>query len=326
MRPSVRSRVLASVTAFVLGFVVATYGLAFIVGPDRWLWSVVAVSLMLTGVLGIIVADSRRQISIWAVIGLELLAIVTVVPLLWMFTLATSPGSVTPQSLLPEDVVWSVFADVVATEAIRQAATTSALVGLVATVVSMLLAVPAAYALVRRRVHGKRIVYLFVLAVLLAPLVALAGPFGDQLRTFGVFGSRVVLVIPTLLITLPLAMWLSITLMRELPWTLRDSVLADGATRGQLFRTFILPTALPGLLTVALITFIAACNDAVIGATLTASEESRTLPATLLLAADQLEQPSAAVAATGLLWLVPAVLVLLVVPRRTLRLLGRTYR
>ena len=217
------------------------------------------------------------------------------------------------------------FGDVLGSGSIRQVATTSALVGLIATVVSMLLAVPAAYALVRRRVRGRRAVYFFVVAVLLAPLVALAGPFGDQLRTFGVFGSRYVLVVPTLMITLPLALWLSVTLMRDVPWTLRDSVRADGATRAQSFRAFGLPMVVPALLTVTLITFIVACNDAVIGATLTAGDESRTLPATLLLAADQLGQPSAAVAATGLLWLVPAVLVLLALPRRTIRLLGRSY-
>ena len=208
---------------------------------------------------------------------------------------------------------------------IRHAAVTSVLVSLIATAVSVLLAVPAAYAMVRRHVAGRRAVYFFVLAVLLMPLVALAGPFGDQLRTFGVFGSRFVLVVPTLLITLPLAWWLSITLMRELPWSLRDAVRADGATRAQAFRAFGLPSVLPALVTISLITFIAACNDAVIGATLTAGDESRTLPATLLLAADQLAEPSAAVAATGLLWLVPAVLVLLALPRRTIRLLGRSY-
>ena len=167
--------------------------------------------------------------------------------------------------------------------------------------------------------------YFFVLAVLLAPLVAIAGPFGDQLRMFGVFGSRYVLVVPTLMITLPLALWLSVTLMRELPWTLRDSVRADGATRVQSFRAFGLPMVVPALLVISFITFIAACNDAVIGATLTAGDESRTLPATLLLASDQFGQPSAVVAATGLLWLVPALLVLLALPRRTIRLLGRTY-
>jgi ABC-type glycerol-3-phosphate transport system permease component len=273
----------------------------------------------------VLIADSRRRVSMWAVLGVEVLAIFTLLPLLWTFTLATSAEDATIQSLLPTDVQWSVFGDVLSSDSIRQAATTSALVSVIATVVSMPLAVPAAYALARRRVRGRRVVYFFVLAVLLAPLVALAGPLGDQLRTFGVFGSRFVLVVPTLMITLPLATWLSVTLMRDLPWSLRDSVRADGATRGQTFRAFVLPMVVPGLLAVTLITFIAAYNDAVIGATLTAGDESRTLPATLLLAAEQLDQPSAAVAATGLLWLIPVVLVLLALPRRTIRLLGRTY-
>ncbi len=325
MRPSIRSRFFASATAFVLGFGVANYGILYVPGRDRWLWFAVAIVLMLTSVVGVLMADSRRRVSMWAVIGLEMLVVFTVLPLLWMFTLATSAETATTQSIVPIDVQWSVFGDVLGNEAIRQAAATSALVSLIATVVSVLFAVPAAYALVRRRVRGGRGVYFFVLAVLLAPLVAIAGPFGDQLRMFGVFGSRYVLVVPTLMITLPLALWLSVTLMRELPWTLRDSVRADGATRVQSFRAFGLPMVVPALLVISFITFIAACNDAVIGATLTAGDESRTLPATLLLASDQFGQPSAVVAATGLLWLVPALLVLLALPRRTIRLLGRTY-
>jgi multiple sugar transport system permease protein len=325
VRPSIRSRAYAATAAFVLGFGVANYGILRVPGNDRWVWFAVAIVLMLTSVVGVLMADSRRLLSMWAVLGVELLVIFTFLPLLWTFTLATSPETVTTQSLLPTDVRWSVFGDVLASDSIRQAAITSALVSLIATAASMLLAVPAAYALVRRQVRARRVVYFFVLAVLLAPLVALAGPFGDLLRTFGVFGSRFVLAVPTLMITLPLATWLTVTLMRDLPWTLRDSVRADGANRGQTFRAFTLPMAVPGLIAITLITFIVACNDAVIGATLTAGDESRTLPATLLLAADQLEQPSAAIAATGLLWLVPAVLVLLAVPRRTIRLLGRTY-
>jgi multiple sugar transport system permease protein len=325
MRPSIRSRFFAVATAFLLGFGIANYGILRVPGRDRWLWFAVAIVLMLTSVVGVLVVDSRRKVSIWAVIGLEILFVFTFLPLLWMFTLATSAETVTTQSLLPADIQWSVFRDVLANDSIQQVAATSALVSLIATVVSMLLAVPAAYALVRRRVRGRRAVYFYFVAVLLTPLVALAGPFGDQLRAFGVFGVWYVLVVPTLLITLPLALWLNVTLMRDLPWTLRDSVRADGATRWQSFRAFGLPMMVPALLTITLITFIVACNDAVIGATLTAGDESRTLPATLLLVAGQLEQPSAVVAATGLLWLVPALLVILALPRRTIRLLGRTY-
>ncbi len=324
MRPSIRSRVAASAVAFVLGFGVANYGILRVPGADRWLWFAVAIVLMITSVVGVLMADTRRRISVWAVIGIEMLVLFTFLPLIWTFTLATS-ATTTTQSLLPQDIQWSVFSDVVGSDSIREAAATSVLAALVATAVSVLLAAPAAYALVRRRVAGRRVVYFFVLAALLAPIVALTGPLGDQLRTFGVFGSRYVLAVPTLMITLPLALWLCVTLMHDVPWTLRDSVRADGATRRQMFRTFVLPNLAPGLFTVAVITFIAAANDAVIGSTLTVGAESRTLPATLLLAADQLDQPSAAVAATGLMWLVPAVLVLLLLSNRTVRLLGRSY-
>ena len=325
MNPTVLSRLVASGTSFVLGFAVAAVGTLLVVGRDRWIWFAVAIVLMLTGVVGVLIADSRRRVSVWAVIGLELLATFTFLPLIWTFTLATTETAVTPDAVLPADVRWGVFRDVLGDETLRRAAVTSALVALVATVVSMLLAVPAAYALVRRRVPGRRVVYLAVVAVLLAPLVALAGPFGDQLRAFGVLDVRLALVAPTLLITLPLALWLSVTLMREVPWSLRDAVIADGASRGQTFRAFGLPVLVPALLTTTLITFVAACNDAVVGATLGIGDETRTLPATLLLAAGDPDLPSTLVAATGLLWLVPAVLVLLLLPRQALRLLGRTY-
>ena len=325
MRPSIRSRFFAVATAFLLGFGIANYGILRVPGRDRWLWFAVAIVLMLTSVVGVLVADSRRKVSVWAVIGIEILFVFTFLPLLWMFTLATSAETTTAQSLLPADIQWSVFRDVLVNDAIRQAASTSALVSLIATVVSMVLAVPAAYALVQRNVRGRRAVYFFFVAVLLTPLIALAGP----LRRPAAGVRRLRLPVrprgPHAADHPPARPVAECHAMRDLPWTLRDSVRADGATRGQSFRAFGLPMVVPALITITLITFIVACNDAVIGATLTAGDESRTLPATLLLAAGQLEQPSAAVAATGLLWLVPALLVLLALPRRTIRLLGRTY-
>lgn len=325
MNFSVRARLTAAGIAFFVGFVIANYGILRVPGRDQWLWLAAAVVLMLTGAVGVVVADTRRHLSIWAVLGLETLVFFTVIPLLWTFTIATTPDGRTARSLLPADINWSVFGDVLGSDDLRRAAITSALVGLIATVVSVLLAVPAAYAIALRQARGARVFYVYVVAVLLAPLVALAGPFGDQFRSFGWFDHRFALVLPTLMLTLPLALWLSVTLMGTLPWTLHDSVRADGAGRRQQLRWFVLPNVAPAVLTVTLVVFVAACNDAVIGATLTGSDRSRTLPATLLLAGDQLDNPTAQVAAAGLLWLVPALLVLFALPRRTLSLLGRTY-
>ena len=132
MRPSIRSRVVASAIAFVLGFGVANYGILRVPGRDRWLWFAVAIVLMITSVVGVLMADSRRRLSMWSVLGVEVLALFTFLPLLWTFTLATSTETLTTQSLLPHDIHWGIFRDVLNSDTIRHAAVTSLLVSLIA--------------------------------------------------------------------------------------------------------------------------------------------------------------------------------------------------
>ncbi|AWB93095.1 ABC transporter permease subunit [Aeromicrobium chenweiae] len=326
MTASLKSRLLASAVAFALGFGLGNYGVIMVARPDLWLWIAVSVVLMASGALGVLFADTSRDVSFWAVLGLEVLVVVTLVPLLWTFTVATSPEGVAPGSLWPQDVSWGAFDGAVRSDLLQDAALTSFLVSALATLIAMPLAVSAAYAFVRLPVPGKRLAYGLVVAALLVPVVALAGAYADQLDAFGVYGSRLALVVPTLVITLPLATWLSVTVMRDVPWTLLDAVRADGATTRQVLRHFAAPALLPGLAVVALLVFVAGCNDAVLGAALSPDERALPLPATLLVASGQLEDSSSAIAAAGLLWMLPAVALLLLFPRRINHLLGRSYR
>ena len=325
MTPSVRSRLWASAVSFALGFGAGNYGVLMIAKPDQWLWIVVAVILMVTGALGVVFADTARAISFWAVLGVELFAVFTLVPLLWTFTVATAPDDVTPQTLWPQDVTWGAFDDAISSDTLRDAAGTSLFVAALATLVAMPLAVSAAYALVRLAAPGRRYVYGFVVAALLMPVLALAGPFADQLISFGAYGSRLALVLPTLVITLPLAIWLCVTLFRDVSWQLLDAVRADGATRLQMLRWFALPHLAPGVVAVALLVFVAACNDFALGAGLAPDRPSLPLPATLMLASGDVSG-SSAVAAAGLLWLLLPLALLLLLPRRINHLLGRSYR
>ncbi|AXT85787.1 hypothetical protein C6I20_11700 [Aeromicrobium sp. A1-2] len=326
MTPSVRSRLWASGTAFLLGFAVANYGIIRVARPDLWIWIAVAVVLMATSAAGILFADTRRAVSIWSIVGVEVFVAFTVIPLLWTFTVATAPAGETARSVWPQDVSWGAFDGAIHSEVLRQAAGTSVLVAGIATVVAMPLAIMAAYALVRLPVRGRRTAYGLVLAALLLPLVALVGPMADQLIQLDRFGSRLALVPPALAVTLPLAIWLCVTVFRDVPWSLRDAVRADGATRRQSLRRFVLPNVAPGMLVVTLLVFVAGCNDFVLGAALSVDDGSRPFPATLMLASGELDSPSSAVAAAGLLWVLPALLLLLVFPRRISHLLGRSYR
>ena len=326
MTPSVRSRLWASGIAFVIGFAVANYGIIRVSRPDLWIWIGLAVVLMGTSAAGILFADSRSGLSIWSIIGVELFAVFTLVPLLWTFTVATAPSGTKPRTVWPQDVSWDAFDGALHSQILQDAAVTSVFVAGVATLVAMLLAIPAAYALVRLPVRGRRQVYAVVTAALFLPLLALAGPITDQVLAFDRFGSRLSLLPPALLITLPLAIWLCVTVFRDVPWSLRESVRADGATWTQSFVRFALPNVLPGVFVATLLVFVAGCNDFVLGAALSADDDSRPLPATLMLATGQIETSSSAVAAAGLLWLAPVILLLLVFPRRITQLLGRSYR
>lgn len=326
MTPSIRSRLWASIVSFALGFGIANYGILMIEAPDRWLWVAVAAVLMVTGAAGVLFADTRRAVSFWAILGVEVFTVFTLVPLLWTFTVATTPASSTARTLWPQDLTWAAFDDSIGSETLRDAAASSLTVASLATLIAMLLAVPAACALVRLPVRGRRLAYGLVVAALLLPVVALAGPFADQLISSGVYGSRLALVLPMLVVALPLAIWLSVTVVKDVSWELLDAVRADGATRWQVFTRFALPLLGPGVGAVALVVFVVACNDFVLGAGLAPDRPSLPLPATLMVASRQVEGSSAAIAAAGLLWLLLPLALLLVLARRINHLIGRSHR
>ena len=323
--PSVRSRLWASGVSFILGFGLANYGILMVVRPDQWLWLAAAAVLMLTGAAGILFADTSRSVSFWAVLGVELFTMFTLLPLLWTFTVATTPEGFTPTSLWPDETTFASFGDVLGSGDLRRAALTSALVSGAATVISLPLAIGAAYALVRAKVRGARVVYAWVVATLLIPLVALAGPIADQVISVDRYGSRLSLVPPALLITLPLSIWLFVTLFKRAPWTLSDAVRADGATRRQWFGRFVVPALGPGILLVTLLVFVIGCQDFVLGAALSTTDAP--LPASLMMARGDLDTASSAtIAAAGLLWAVLPASLLLAAPRTIHQLLGRSYR
>ncbi len=323
--PSVRSRLWASGLSFVVGFGLANYGILMISRPDQWLWLAAAAMLMLTGAAGILFADTNRSVSFWAVLGVELFVLFTLLPLLWTFTVATTPDGLVARSLWPSEISWQTFSDVIGDGEMRRAALTSVLVSGAATAISIPLALGAAYALVRAQVRGRRVVYAFVIAVLLAPLVAFAGPLADLMISQERYGTRLSMIPPALLITLPLAIWLFVTVFKRAPWSLGDSVRADGATRRQWLVRFVMPSLGPSTLIVATLVFVIGCQDFVLGAAL--SSNGAPLPASLMMVRGDLgSSPSAAIAAAGLLWFALPAMLLLALPRTIHQLLGRSYR
>jgi polyol transport system permease protein len=131
----------------------------------------------------------------------------------------------------------------------------------VSTVVVLLLAIPAAYALAVRPVPKWRDVLFFFISTKFLPVVAAILPLWILARNFDLLNTRLVLMILYTGMNLPLAVWMLWSFFREIPRELIEAAEIDGAgLRGQL-ASVILPIALPGLAATALLCVIFAWNE-----------------------------------------------------------------
>jgi sorbitol/mannitol transport system permease protein len=142
-----------------------------------------------------------------------------------------------------------------------EAFTNSAVVVLVSTVIVLLLAIPAAYALAIRPVGKWRDVLFFFISTKFLPVVAAILPVWILARNLNLLNTRMVLIILYLGINLPLAIWMLRSFFQEIPRELIEAAEIDGASlKGQL-TSIILPMAAPGIAATALLCVIFAWNE-----------------------------------------------------------------
>ena len=131
----------------------------------------------------------------------------------------------------------------------------------VSTVVVLVLAIPAAYALAIRPVPKWRDVLFFFISTKFLPVVASILPLWILARDFDLLNTRLVLMILYTGMNLPLAIWMLRSFFQEIPRELIEAAEIDGAgLKGQL-GSVILPIAAPGIAATALLCVIFAWNE-----------------------------------------------------------------
>jgi multiple sugar transport system permease protein len=148
------------------------------------------------------------------------------------------------------------------------------------TLVAMLLAVPAAYGLVRFNLRWREgIAYLF-LVIQLIPVIAIVFPYFDIGRRLDLLDTVWILVIIYTLWNVPWGIWLVRGFIQDVPRELEEASMVDGSSRlGSLLRV-TLPLAAPGLIAAAILLFIGAWNEFTLAFFLT-TREARTYPTSI---------------------------------------------
>ena len=158
---------------------------------------------------------------------------------------------------------------------------------LLAIVFTLVLTVPAAYALARFPVPAREVLFVFLLLALIVPYQALLTPMFLMFARVGLTNTLVGLAILHTAIQLPFSLYILRNTFSAIPRELEEAAITDGASSWQVLLRICVPSATPAIVTVALFAFIMSWNEFLGALVLMSKGSSFTLP--LILAAARTE-------------------------------------
>jgi multiple sugar transport system permease protein len=263
-----------------------------------------------------------REYTFWS-IAIAAVLVFALIPIVWIISLSLkTPDSVTDGRFIPAhwtlDNYKVLFEGGFSNSPFLHPLVNSIVIALISTLIAIVLAAFAAYAIARLDFPGKTAILAGALAIAMFPTISTVGPLFDMWRSIGLYNTYAGLIIPYLTFSLPLAIYILVAFFREIPWDLEQAAQVDGATPLQAFRRVIVPLAAPGTFTAAILVFIFCWNDFLFAITLTSSNASRTVPAALAFftGESQFTAPTGNIAAAAVIVTVPIIIFVLVFQRR----------
>ena len=198
------------------------------------------------------------------VVLLAIFVVASLFPFYWiLITSLKTAGEIAAgtTSLLPGHITWSSYVTDLTRQNFIRPLVNSAIVCLSATLVTVVIAAPAGYALSRTRMRGRPLILGFILVAAFFPIIAMVGPMFIAYRRTGLLNTYPALTLSYLIYTLPLATWLLASYFSQIPKELEEAALVDGSSRVRTLWRVVMPVALPGVFTAAIMSFILAWND-----------------------------------------------------------------
>lgn len=137
----------------------------------------------------------------------------------------------------------------------------SLIVAVAAALLTMLLAIPASYAVARLRFFGRRQVSSLFLAVYMFPTIIIAVPIFVGFQVLGLGSSLFGLVIAYIALTVPVSVHMLRSYFMGIPESIDEAALMDGANRWQIITKITIPLAMPTIMSTALYSFMIAWNE-----------------------------------------------------------------
>ena len=259
-----------------------------------------------------------RKDVYWTV-GSIAVVLYAVAPVLWVLSLSLkSTDDVADGSIVPTHPTLDNYRAIFTGGQFLKPLRNSIGISLITTVVAVVIASFAAYAIARLDFPGKKLLLSGALAIAMFPQVSVIGPLFNLWRGIHLYDTWPGLIIPYLTFALPLSIWTLSAFFREIPFDLEEAAQVDGATPFQAFRKVIVPLAAPGMFTAAIIVFIFCWNDFLFSISLTSTDRSRTVPAatSFFTSTSNFINPTGQICAAAVVVTVPIIIMVLAFQRR----------
>ncbi len=259
-----------------------------------------------------------RQRVGWGTANFVVIAL-ALIPVLWLASLSfKTPAAVLDPSFWPKQWTWSNYAQILQTSQFIRPLVNSIGVGLIATLVAVVLASMAAYAVARLEFPGKGVLIGMSLLIAMFPAISLVTPMFNIERALGLFNTWPGLIIPYVAFGLPLGIYTLSAFFREIPWELEKAAKVDGATPFQAFTRVIAPLAAPGMVTTAILVFLFCWNEFLFAISFTTTTAARTAPASIAYfsGSSQFTVPTGPIAAAAVVITIPIIMFVVFFQRR----------
>ena len=274
--------------------------------------------------------------------GAVLIALWTLVPIYWIFTISIEyrvetqrvPPDFVPQmpTLYQYERVLGFWPQITGyegkvtapsghAEAVIAGLENSTIVAVATTLVTLIIALPIAYAMGRYTFRYKNALLFAILTTRSYPPFAVLIPFFIAYQALGLLGTLTGLFLVHLTITVPLVIWIMTGIFAALPRFAEREARLDGCTRFQAFLRVILPMAGSGIAASALIAFLTSWGEFAFALVLTGGTSAQTLPPVLAGMFYQAFGEPGELAAAALLGMIPP-LVLAAIFQRHIRQLN----
>jgi glycerol transport system permease protein len=233
------------------------------------------------------------------------------VPIYWLLSMSlkTNTEILSTFSMWPQDLTFANYATILTDPSWYMGYVNSIIYVVMNTVISVLVALPAAYAFSRYRFMGDKHLFFWLLTNRMSPPAVFALPFFQLYSSIGLFDTHIAVALAHCLFNVPLAVWILEGFMRGVPKEIDETAYIDGYSFPRFFVKIFMPLISSGIGVVAFFCFMFSWVELLLSRTLT-STDAKPIAATMTRTVSASGMDWGVLAAAGILTIIPGALVI----------------